>query len=552
MLWRLLLACLIVGLPASAASAQASPGEPLPPFRMDSDLAPQIVLNPQQGLGQCHWLDSQILSSPIVGWAYDASAASSGWRALEPEDGAFNWAPLDGQVLRARNLGKHIWLELLTTEGSVPQWAQNAGVPLVGSRGGTPVPWDAEYQSLLRRAVHAMAARYDNDPTVDAINLMAGGCYGEMSICAPQADRRAWEAAGYTDARFIEAVKQIVDIYLEPEHTWEDGHTTHGFLNTPVVLQLGSGLYGHTTAVIRPVVEYAMSKYGMRVWLKYNGWGGNHDMGWLFREYASITRVGYEPAGNSQDFLSRPGDFVQAALDQHAHFLCLQKTYFDIASPEWQEARELAARYLGAQIVLRGVRAPEAAQSGQEYTVGTDWANRGTAPLMRPERQGIKDVPASYDVVIAFVHPANGATEWAHTFRPAVPTTQWHSAEPVSLETRFLIPDSLPGGEYELRIGLADPNLPAQDEQRYFRLINIDLHDGSGRYTVASTTISSQSAVAPAATAAPEPTPKPGQNPGAAAGNWLSRLLNSLWEWLSRIFSGLQYFGAAQRISRVG
>ena len=84
------------------------------------------------------------------------------------------------------------------------------------------MPWDPAYQALLRRAVHAMAARYDDDPTVDAVNLMAGGCYGEMAICARETDTALWEQVGYTDDLFISAVKQIIDIYLEDEYTWPD------------------------------------------------------------------------------------------------------------------------------------------------------------------------------------------------------------------------------------------------------------------------------------------------------------------------------------------
>jgi len=189
----------------------------LPAFEINPSLPSDTVVNAEQGLGQCHWLDSQLLSQPEVAWAYDAGAQASAWSAIEPQEGVFQWAALDAEIAKARAHGKRIWLELRTTEGLAPQWARDAGVELVGSVGGTPVPWNETYQRLLRRAVHAMAARYDDDTTVDAIILMAGGCYGEMTICSRQTDQPAWEQAGYTDERFIEAVKAIIDIYLEDE-----------------------------------------------------------------------------------------------------------------------------------------------------------------------------------------------------------------------------------------------------------------------------------------------------------------------------------------------
>jgi len=529
----LLLAATVSGwvlAPVDTAQAQAAaPGSQLPPFRMDPSLPPDIVVNADQGLGQCHWLEVAIVSSPSVSWGYDATETNSAWAAIEPQPGTFSWAPLDAQINKARDLGKRIWLELLTTEGQTPQWARDGGVELVGSRGGTPVPWDEDYQRLLRRAVHAMAARYDEDPTVDAILAMSGGCYGEMAICARETDTPAWEQAGYTDDRFIEAAKQIIDIYLEEEYQWEDGSRTHGFRQTPIVLQLGGGLYGHTVAVIRPVVEYAVSKYGMRVWLKYNGWGGSQDMGWLYQEYNTRTRVGYEPVAPTPELTSNPREYIQAALDYHASYLCLQKTYFGMDQAQWQEARELAARYLGAQVLCQSVEAPVAVVPGEEFSVATHWVNRGTVPLMRPERQGTADIPASYDVLIALVDPASGAVAYQQSFVPAVPTTEWYAAQPVRIQQTIAVPAAVQAGEYDLRVALVNPILPEGDPARYFRLVNASSDDGSGRYTVGRITV--QSALAtPTVAATPTPTSV------SSGGNPVINVLRAIWNWLRNLF----------------
>jgi len=537
--------CLVLGFGARTLAQGAVPAAPLPEFRADPNLLPNIVLNAGQGLGQCHWLDPNILSVPYVGWAYDATETGSGWASIEPQDGVFNWAPFDEEIAIARNQGKHVWLQLLTTEGQTPKWAQDAGVTLVGSRGGTPVPWNETYQRLLRRALHAMAARYDDNPTVDAVNIMGGGCYGEMAICAARTDTHDWEQAGYNDVKWIETVKQIIDIYLEADYEWPDGSHTHGFLNKPVVLQVGAGLYGHTTVIIPPVVQYAISTYGMRVWLKYNGYGGGFDMGWLFRQYDSLTRVGYEPAGNNQDFVSQPKKYVQLALQQHASYLCLQSAYFAIADQPWQEARELAARYLGTQIVSLGVKAPEVVEAGEAHVFTTTWENRGTVPLMRPQREGIKDVPSSYDVLVAFVDRASEAVVFEYTFTPAVPTTRWHSAQPITLEQTIPIPTFVPAGQYDLRVALVNPSLPAGDELRSFRLVNADLSDGQGRYKCGRITVLNPTA--PSATATPTTTPGPGPTatatptPGPGQrGNWFSQWLHALWGWLRGLLNVFQ------------
>jgi hypothetical protein len=376
--------------------------------------------------------------------------------------------------------------------------------------------------------VHAMAARYDDDPTVDAINVMAGGCYGEMSICASEADAALWEQAGYTDDGFIEAVKQIIDIYLEDDYQWEDGSHSHGFRHTPVVLQLGGGLYGHSAAVIQPVVDYAVSKYGMRVWLKYNGLGGEYDMGWLYPQYDKATRVGYEPAGTTPDLMSQPKAYVQAALEQHASYLCLQEMYFQASEPQWQEAREMAARYLGTQIVLQGLEAPATVDAGQQYAFVTGWVNRGTVPLVRPERQGIKDVPASYDVWLGFVNPADGATVFEQSFTPSVPTTRWYGAQPIRIEQQILIPDTLPTGEYDVLIALVNPDSPRDDDARTFRLITSAPNDGRGQYAVGKVAVHGSTAV-------PTPTSS-GTAPPPTERSWLARLVRTILEWLRHLF----------------
>ncbi|MEM4724086.1 MAG: DNRLRE domain-containing protein, partial [Candidatus Hadarchaeum sp.] len=466
---------------------QAEAAGALPPFQIDATLPDQIVLNPEQGLGQCHWADPKIISLSYVSWAYDATTKVSGWCNIEPQSGVFYWGAIDAEIEKARKLGKRIWLQVLTTEGMTPQWAVDAGVQLVGSRGGTPVPWNETYQRLLRRVVHAMAARYDGNPTVEAIVMMAGGCYGEMTICNAKQDEAAWLAAGYTDAKFVEAVKKIIDIYLEEEYIWEDGSRSHGFLKTPVVLQLGAGLYGMEVAR-KPVVDYAMEKYGMRVWLKFNGLSGPGKVDEIYAAYNTTTRVGYEPAATS-DLLNRPDYYVRLALDHHSSYLCMQDSFFAITDAKWQEARELAARYLGAQIVFKRIEAPSTIIAGQEYIFATEWVNRGTVPLMRARRVGIRDIPVSYEIQIAFVDRVTNQVVFAYNFVPSVPTTQWYSAQPVRVEQPIRIPASIPPGDYDLRIALVNVAQPEESGWHYYRLVNAELADGSGRYTVGRITV---------------------------------------------------------------
>jgi hypothetical protein len=152
----LLLACAACILLTGSVLAQEASTSTLPAFQIDTSLPSTIVLNREQGLGQCHWPDPVIMSSPYIGWAYDASPEFSAWEIIEPQPGVFDWSGLDAKVRVAHDRGKRIWLQVMTTEGMTPQWAIDAGVQMVGSRGGMPVPWNPTYQRLLRRVVHAM------------------------------------------------------------------------------------------------------------------------------------------------------------------------------------------------------------------------------------------------------------------------------------------------------------------------------------------------------------------------------------------------------------
>ncbi|HOU23466.1 MAG TPA: DNRLRE domain-containing protein [Anaerolineae bacterium] len=504
----LLLCAACLFLPSPALADLGGRQLILPPFVLDSSLPSAIVHNSGQGLGQCHWVDPSILSNPLISWAYDSGWGNVSWTAIEPQPGVFNFTRLDAEVNKARTRGKKIWIQVLTTEGMTPQWARNAGVPVLGGRGGCPVPWNPTYQMLLRRVIHALAARYDDDPAVDAVILMAGGCYGEMTICDPHLYASVWEQAGYTDAVFVKAVSDIVDIYLEDSYTWPDGKVTHGFQKTPVVLQVGAGLYGRGAAK-QPAIKYAVEKYGLRVWLKSNGMGGFGDQGDVYPLWDNQTRVGYEPAGDT-DFINRPDFYIEEALRQHSSYLCLQDVYFQAVGPRWDRARDLASRYLGSQVVFRSLSGPATVRPGQEYTFTTEWVNRGTTPLMYGKRVGVKDVPTSYNIVLSFVNARTGAVVFEYQFTPYVPTTAWFSAQPVFIQQPVYVGSSVPTGDYDVRVSLVRPDLPTSNPNRYWKLVNSELADGQGRYSVGSVVVQAADGTPiPTRTQSPTPTRTP-------------------------------------------
>lgn len=482
-----------------------------------------IVINQLQGLGICHWESPTVLDNPSCSWGYDATEAVF-WKTIEPNENEFHWETLDELVERARARGKKVWLQIYN-DSVVPDWAKQkviAGkkMEFLGSYdcstadGKLPVPWNEVYLTLWRKVIHEMAKRYDNNPTVEAIIMMAGGGYGEMAVsssygptkcfakaagCCTQCDSCESNVSCYNcvDNKWSQSVTNIIDLYLEEEHHWGNegilpsGTITHGFLHKPVVLQLGAGPYGHTTLVIKPVLKYAIPKYGMRVILKTNGWNPtdcDHGHSGVSNDFivgnctadnpnCDKTKFCLEPAAIYSD----PNQF-QTMLNcySYASVDCLQNDY-------WKNANlgskiTSLARSLGAKVALKEATFPEQVFSGQNYSFSLILKNLGNIPPFRPKRERVgstlKDIASSYQLSFQLVK--DGQIAFQTEIIPSPSSDKWTKNQEISLTAQFIIPPLI-SGNYELRIALFDPEANQMTRQEYFRFLNKDILDDQGR-----------------------------------------------------------------------
>lgn len=490
-----------------------------------------LVYNPDQGLGLCH---AVAYPRDEVSWSYPLGAAVP-WYMIEKDDGVYDWTILRGMVRQAEDAGRKVWLQVTTTEGAVPDWA--TGVSTVGSRcdsrqtkveghsgceaaysldgldhkKGTPIPWNPEYQRLLRRLVHEMAKEFDENSYVEAILTMAGGCYGEQSICEGSSAIPAWEAVGYTNAKFVEASEKIIDIYLEDEYRWPDGKITHGFVNTPVVLQLGMGLYvTGSLQVALPTTDYAVNKYGFRVWLKQNGWG-NHTCGYyqlesaydvggdynfIYHDYVGRTRVGYErghwesssPTGSANCNCGGPcqndcgfqfGNFKRAINDRSSYG-CVSPS--DISKCTDATGRIYFAKYAGAQITISNQNLSLSTSGGRQFSFLGNWKNLGNFPLIGQKRVGIKDEGVSYKLTFYFLQ--QDEIKGRVSIEPSWPTTNWFGPDTFETNNSFIAPAGLPEGLYNIKFAIEDEG---RNNLR-FRLAEKGslAEDSQGRYDLGS------------------------------------------------------------------
>ena len=272
-----------------------------------------------------------------------------------------------------------------------------------------------------------------------------------------------------------------------------DGNKNRGFKNKPVVLQLGTGLGttfpggteipGGIVEVLRPVVEYAMTKYGMRVWLKYNGWGEGFERSEIFQARYDETRVGYEPGGSMDTSVFPTPTDLEKALEDHSSYVCFQDAFLNDQTTIYRIQNDLAPK-IGTQITIQSFNYPLNANSGQNIQLTFTFKNSGVVPLLRPHRVGIKDEVASYDIFVNLVS-SSGQVVRHETFTPSTPTYQWNQDVTITETRTFTIP-SVSSGQYTLKIGILDP-----DKNEGVKLVSTFSGNACSGYNAGTITIGS-------------------------------------------------------------
>jgi len=500
------------------------------------NLTNNIVYNPFQGLGICHWSSPAILDDPIVSWSYDSTAAIF-WKTIEPIEGQFNWSSIDNLIARHQSKGKKLWLQLYNANAdAIPDWAKtkvfpdgkkiqfmgqdystSPNPPCTVTDQGLPLPWDENYLASWRNVINALAARYDSNPTVEAIVTMAGGGYGEMVICSNCGPAACWakyagcpnwqscktygsgcdaSCMNIFDTKFVQSVEGLIDLYL------------NAFQNKPIVLQLGNGLnfLNHsTTTVIKPVLDYAIPKYGMRVLTKSNGWHcgqsyclkPNTPCEWgqsgvinyfLDGSRTDRTKYGLEPGWPTDNPEEENG---MIGCRPYASYACLQDRYWSGNNgnnlQNFSNLRTSLARSLGAKVALKDVTYPEQIPAGQPVTISATFKNLGTIPPFRPQRVDIKDLAASYQVSFQLIK--NEQIIYQAEVIPNPATEKWTNNQEVTVSRSFTLPTNFILGNYELRVGIWDPEAAIRTRQEYFRVLNNNLLDTLGRAKIGQITV---------------------------------------------------------------
>ncbi len=400
-----------------------------------------ITKNPGKG-----WIRYGVNSNEV----YDAALAEKAlyyskvgyyrytWNAIEPEEGQYNWKPIDDAIESWASKGMTFGFGVMCLDTTspeqfvTPKWVFDAGAEYffgVGTQSGDsspgsvnasgtylPIQDDPIYMEKAENFVKAMAERYDNDPRVEFIDIRTYGNYGEFHIldCPP----------GYPP------------ISNEAMHWHIDMHTKY-FKNTQIIVPSG---FSYT--VNKSVVEAD--------WIYNKGVGVRHDGGYSPSK-DTFGFHGHEPAINEQ---GPPYEQFKASKGFH-HDLYLDyigKTkfsYMDIG--EWGrntetfiKEQEPIIKYLtnkiGYHFVLKGAELPSAVTAGQNFNVTFDWINKGITYLYKD---------AVIDVALL-----DQNDKVVKTFRSnTVPTLNWAPEADVKDTVAVNLGD-VANGNYKLAVGI--------------------------------------------------------------------------------------------------
>jgi Beta-galactosidase len=266
------------------------------------------------------------------------------WRTIEPEDGHYNWTPIDQAVGVTGKAGKKIMLRVVAGINS-PEWVYQSGAQAFdfshtdlahprhySANLRMPIPWDEVYLKRWEEFIRAFGKRYNGNAQMYSIQMAGGGHIGEMNL--PKAYQK-WQRAGYTDQKLINAWKHIIDAYQK------------ALPDTPTNLDINEPL-GKQSDVLQPIVTYVLTTYPRKVYLQHNGLKADFPKGdrirQIIREASRKTIVGYQMVGG-KGFLEGPtGNRMEAfhnALEDHAGYVEVYAS--DVVDPMQQRALKFLA-----------------------------------------------------------------------------------------------------------------------------------------------------------------------------------------------------------------
>jgi hypothetical protein len=132
------------------------------------------------------------------------------WAYVEPTSSTHDWRYLDGQITRAKRLGKRLTLGVYCGINS-PNWIRtDLGLPQVQYIGGAPAPWDIRVTAAHQSMVQALGQHYAGESTIVAVHISSTATNQSLEMHYPNG---LTSARGYSDAQMIAVWQDAIDDY---------------------------------------------------------------------------------------------------------------------------------------------------------------------------------------------------------------------------------------------------------------------------------------------------------------------------------------------------
>ena len=203
----------LLALLASACGGGSDGDAPAPPQPVSPPQVSKVFALMDVG-DSTALLDSFAAHATVDGLAFRTS-----WKALEPQNGGYNWTTLDAAFDTVRARGKQLTLHVGASSLGIPNWLAGLGVVTYtyttpsGSTVTEPIPWDAVFLSRYSQFLTALAAHVQTRGDTSLLYAVSDGVpVAEMSIVGCLNGAMSGGAA-YSRASYLNAWKTTIDAH---------------------------------------------------------------------------------------------------------------------------------------------------------------------------------------------------------------------------------------------------------------------------------------------------------------------------------------------------
>ena len=371
--------------------------------------------------------------------------AGSSWNLLEPEEGVYDWRPLDEKLEKARTAGRNavVRVQPYSLTVDIPGWLRKKYPEDPEFPFWRIDPNATDYAAYWARFVRAFAERYDGHPFISSV---------DMALCG------AWGEGGGSEFVAEPKLDEIIRAYVE------------GFRKTPLQCLLHDEVSVAAIRKYRRNIGFRVDClgdmggfHGMKVWSHMQDYYPMNIENFDMHDAWKKGPVLFEACWHMNDwFLSGwdIGYIIEESLKWHISSYQSKQT--TVPEP-WKDAVAGWVRKMGYRFELR--RAKAGTEKGN-LRLELLWCNTGAAPCYN-----------AWPVVVR-LRNATGSQEW--TLDEDI--RDWLPDEDRILKAE--LPVRLPAGEYELSVGI-DTGVPELGRLN----LAIDGRDESGMYLLGSVTV---------------------------------------------------------------